>query len=368
MTLLVGSNNTTGFTTTRQIAVNSQVRYKSFVASQTGTATSISMYIAGADASQRTSEKFKLAIWTSTGTLIAATSELLPLSATDAFVTGSLSASIVSGTTYLLGIMANQSSGGGYPSSPYYLSNGTTTSDVLNNNSGTYPTVPNVSPGTDSSSGGGPIAIYIDGTVGGGSPTISSAPNLTKGQTGAVITGSTFGATQGSGAVILSPTNSSSDPLAATQTVTNWSDTSITITNVRGSLKYGTAYLFVKDNSGAYSAGYAITFSPQAGWNYVNIVTPASPSSIRLTSTTDISGGDQIAYGSISGTGSVVVNNDATFNADSGVSSFIFEVNDGTGWGATAVQNLQASSLFGLVTGSKVVGSKVTNNSVSRLN
>jgi hypothetical protein len=75
------------------------------------------------------------------------------------------------------------------------------------------------------------------------------------GQTGVVISGSGFGSTQGSGTVKISPTNNVADAGAVSQTVTAWSDTSITITAVKGSLSFDTnAYLFVTKNGGSSNA------------------------------------------------------------------------------------------------------------------
>lgn len=175
---------------------------------------------------------------------------------------------------------------------------------------------------------------------------IITAPTPTtvaNGQTSVVITGTSFGASQGSGMVSISPTSSSADANAVTQTVSSWSDTSITVNVVRGGLKYGTRYLFVKNGAGVWSTtGWSLTFTPQAGWQYVNIVTPAADTSVRVTSTPDIANGDQVAYGNVVGTGSVTLLDDGTFHADSGVTSFDFEVNDGSSWGTVATQTLSA--------------------------
>lgn len=77
------------------------------------------------------------------------------------------------------------------------------------------------------------------------------------------ITGTNFGAAKGSGAVLISPTDDVDDAGAVTQADTSWSDTSITITAVRGSLAFNaTAYLFVKETGGTSNAsGRAVTFN-----------------------------------------------------------------------------------------------------------
>lgn len=75
------------------------------------------------------------------------------------------------------------------------------------------------------------------------------------------ITGTTFGASQGSGKVYLSPTDSIADGSKVEQTVTSWGASSITITVAKGALLYGAAYLFVQENGGvSNAAGYAVSF------------------------------------------------------------------------------------------------------------
>jgi hypothetical protein len=97
---------------------------------------------------------------------------------------------------------------------------------------------------------------------------LSSVPNITNagdesfynGETGVVITGSGFGASPGSGSVRICPSNDVNDAGAVTQTVTSWSNTSITITVVKGALGFdGPLYLFVRDNgAGSNSPGYGV--------------------------------------------------------------------------------------------------------------
>lgn len=162
MALLVGQNDSSTYTTGRQLAVNNRCLYTPYTAVATGTATAIYWYVQGGTASAT----FRLALWTSTGTLITNTAEMT-ISGSDVWVSGSITASITSGTEYLIGVMANGSAGNGYPDSPYYYS-ATTGSESKVNDSGTYPTVPNVVPGSDSSIGVGALPFYVDGTVGGG--------------------------------------------------------------------------------------------------------------------------------------------------------------------------------------------------------
>lgn len=80
------------------------------------------------------------------------------------------------------------------------------------------------------------------------------------GDTAVTVTGTTFGATQGSGSVEL---GNNSDYAAATkqaQTVTTWGDTAIEITAVIGTLAPGGMWLFVTENGGTRNdPGFAVT-------------------------------------------------------------------------------------------------------------
>lgn len=102
----------------------------------------------------------------------------------------------------------------------------------------------------------------------------SSPPNVTISDAGdelyfngesITITGTNFGASQGAGRVWISPTNNVNDGSRVEQTVTAWSDTSITITTVKGGLSYLTnAYLFVVNNlSQTNSTGHVVQLEPR---------------------------------------------------------------------------------------------------------
>lgn len=94
----------------------------------------------------------------------------------------------------------------------------------------------------------------------GTSVTISSAPSGLSVGFKTTISGTNFGASQGSGAVYLCPTDDVNDANREPQTIVSWSDTSITFTVTRGSLNYDTnLYLFVKENGGTSNASGSVT-------------------------------------------------------------------------------------------------------------
>ena len=71
-----------------------------------------------------------------------------------------------------------------------------------------------------------------------------------------------FHAVQGSGKVIICPTNDVTDVDAVEQTITEWYNTSIVFTAARSTLDYNTnVYLFVVNSDGHATAnGYVVTF------------------------------------------------------------------------------------------------------------
>lgn len=109
-------------------------------------------------------------------------------------------------------------------------------------------------------------ALEILAATGGVNITNADDESFFNGETGVVITGSGFGASQGSGKVYLSPTNNVADGARVEQTVTAWGATSITISVVKGGLSFDTnLYLFVVENGGtSNSPGYVVQINARA--------------------------------------------------------------------------------------------------------
>lgn len=160
-------------------------------------------------------------------------------------------------------------------------------------------------------------------------------------QADVVVTGSGFEAAQGTGSVTLG---------GVAQSVSSWSNTSITLTSIaRGALQYGSHQLTVTNNS-ALSRNITVTLTPQTGWTNVVLGTLLAPGS-RLTATPDLSAGDHLAYGNTLPSGTTVVAADGSFVVDNGVTSFQYEINDGTGWGTTGTQSINVPPQLSLTTG-----------------
>lgn len=157
------------------------------------------------------------------------------------------------------------------------------------------------------------------------------------------ITGTNFLATQGAGSVTIG---------GVAQTVTAWSNTSITVTVARGTNQYGTNLAVqVTNNSALASNTSTVQITPQSGWAFTNLGTPNATSTNRITAVADLVSGDQLAYDTKSGM--VIVYSDATFSADSSVANFSVEAwSSGNGWGSAATQTLSA----GAVVTARIVG------------
>ncbi len=172
--------------------------------------------------------------------------------------------------------------------------------------------------------------------------TLPPAPNITgtsasSPSNGAslTITGTAFGATQGTGGVTIG---------GATQSIVSWSDTSIVVTLSRGTNQYGvTENVIVSSNAvGAGNAFALASIQPQAGWTYITLGTPNATSAYRITSVGDLASGNQLAYDTAGGL--VTVLSDGTFFVDPAVVSFNVEAwVNGSGWGATGLQTINGS-------------------------
>ena len=135
------------------------------------------------------------------------------------------------------------------------------------------------------------------------------------------------------------------------QTVFANSPTSITISSTfRGLSEYGVPVtVSVTNNSTRNTANFVYTpgFSPQVGWQYVNLTSVNTTAAYRLTATPDVAIGDQVAWGTVAPVGGLVtVNADATFETNALAQFFYFEVNDGTGWGPQALVTVVAVALL----------------------
>lgn len=160
--------------------------------------------------------------------------------------------------------------------------------------------------------------------------------------TGNTITGTNFGASYtGSAALTIG---------GQAQTVTAWSDTSITYTANRGvNLDNVAVNAVVTNSTGVSSVNYALTgFQPPSGYYYVALTSVNTTAAYRITSIADLAIGNQLEWDN----SLVTIYNDGTYVADPSVTSFNVRAGVTTdGWGALAVQTINGSS--GTLTGDR---------------
>ncbi len=180
----------------------------------------------------------------------------------------------------------------------------------------------------------GAAAIAIKATTLGPQVTAATSNPIHQ-STGNTVTGSGFKAVQGAGYLTIG---------GQVQTITAWSDTSITYTADRGvNLNNVGVNLIVTDSDALSSGAWALTgFRPAAGWTYVTLTSIWPVVDERIHSLTDLAIGNQIEWDdvtiAIDASGQPLwppgTANSYTFNSRVGVTS--------DGWGSSAVQTLNA--------------------------
>jgi hypothetical protein len=204
--------------------------------------------------------------------------------------------------------------------------------------------------------------------------TVSSSGQLQPG-VAASVGGTNFGTGGGSSAILISPTNAVSNPLAATQTETGTrTATSATFTPVLGNNRFGAIdYLFVRDAAGAANvSGFPMQFFPAAGEQYVDLTSVNPTAAHRITASPDLAVGDQLHARGVGGgpaPAGLSLNPDGTFWFSAGNTPAPFDVrawdvSDGT-WGAWATQSVPdeiAPSAAGVPTTSQLTFNSVTIN------
>lgn len=180
------------------------------------------------------------------------------------------------------------------------------------------------------------LELYSDPTV---TPNISGVSDATPAHGASLtVTGTNFGATQGTKQLRIGD---------AVQPITSWADGTIVVSAVgRDVNRYGVSLdVEIWDGGVPVSNSFALTsITPPSDWAYVNLGTPNTTASFRITSIADLASGDQLAYETVGG--EVTVFDDATFSAGSTVVDFEVETWTPTdGWGSAATQTLFAAEV-----------------------
>jgi len=144
------------------------------------------------------------------------------------------------------------------------------------------------------------------------------------GTVGVEITGTDFLSAQGTGKVELGDNSDYASADLETQTVTNWSGTSILFNVSQGTLSTGTVYVFVTTDNDHTSAGSAMTLTTGPE------LTSVTPSQfINGDTGIDVAGS---SFGATQGTGKVELANSNNYSQATKVTQTI------TGWGDTAIE------------------------------
>jgi hypothetical protein len=143
------------------------------------------------------------------------------------------------------------------------------------------------------------------------------------GQTGVLIEGTTFGASFDLALVELGSTNDHDTATLVVQSEISRADDEILITIVRGGLSLGTVYLFVTDDTGRVSNGFAITLAAPPE------ITSVTPSSFEDGKTGVVVAGQN--FGASKGTGKIELIDGLDYDTASK------ELQTDTAWGATSV-------------------------------
>lgn len=111
-----------------------------------------------------------------------------------------------------------------------------------------------------------------------------------------------------------------------------------------GLYRYGIAHSSAGGESNVLTGVILVSHS---GYSHVTIGTPNTTADNRITAVDDIVSGDIIDWGDVSGTGTVVINNDGTFDTGELVIGFTVYVGDFIdGWGAPGVQTIEPDTII----------------------
>lgn len=155
--------------------------------------------------------------------------------------------------------------------------------------------------------------------------------DVTAGQTGVIVAGTAFEASQGTGTVTLT---SPSGLTTIDQVEASWSDTGPTfaVNNVDGdsAIPYGAGVVLTLITDGGLSDTHTITLSPPEGTTVVDVVSPDTTSaSLFQDASPAVAEPDQVWWQLVSGE-NVVVNANGTMTSDSDAAVITFRFWDAT--------------------------------------
>lgn len=118
----------------------------------------------------------------------------------------------------------------------------------------------------------------------------------------------------------------------------------------RGVVRYNTSG-YIHLVQGANTSYLTKNLTPEAGKQTVILTSPLSTFDTRITAIPDLAAGDQLVWWNVLPSGNVLVNSDASFEADEVVQAFTVEAHaEGFGYGESAIQYLAEAPIITEIT------------------
>lgn len=174
-------------------------------------------------------------------------------------------------------------------------------------------------------------AAFPEAGAGPAGPSLGSVPSTAYPGQSRTVTGTGFGATRGTGGITIG---------GVTQTITAWSDTSITFTTVLGNNSYGTGKVveLTTDAGGTDTGAIELVADTASGFGVVTMSDPntTDESSVAFGATPTVVTGDQFEWEDFNALGNLVVGADAFVSSVDTEGVFrgrFWDATDGT-WGS----------------------------------
>jgi hypothetical protein len=173
--------------------------------------------------------------------------------------------------------------------------------------------------------------VVVKPASGPAGPSLDTAPSTAYHGQSRTVSGSGFGATQGTGGLTIG---------GVSQTITSWSDTSITFTTVLGTNSYGTGKTIevTTDDAGTDSGTVELVADTTNGFGFATMSSPntTDESSVAYNTTPTVVTGDQFEWEDFNALGNLVIDAEGFVSSVDTEGTFrgrFWDASDGT-WGS----------------------------------
>ncbi|HIO30735.1 beta strand repeat-containing protein [Marinobacter salarius] len=177
----------------------------------------------------------------------------------------------------------------------------------------------------------GALAVFNPSGAGPSGPSLDTVPSTAYPGQSRTVLGSGFGATQGTGGLTIG---------GVSQTITGWSDTSITFTTVLGANSYGTGKVveLTTDAGGTDTGAIELVADTAGGFGVVTMSSPntTDESSVAFGATPTVVTGDQFEWEDFNALGNLVIDAEGFVSSVDTEGAFrgrFWDASDGT-WGS----------------------------------